>query len=317
MIQTRMMSADRFGVEAARQALADGQLVAFPTETVYGLGADAANAHAVAALYAAKERPAFNPLIAHVASLEAAEVQACFSTVAHTLGKAFWPGPLTLVLPVAPHCSVCDLARAGLGSVAIRVPEHRIASDLLYAFGRPVVAPSANRSGRISPTSANHVLEELDGRIDLILDGGASQVGVESTIVSCLDDSATLLRTGGVTREALEEVLGIPVASLAASTITAPGQLTSHYAPQANMRLNATDYRPDEVLLGFGPQAPDATALNLSPSGNLQEAAANLFDFMRLLDARGTSTLAVMPIPAYGLGAAINDRLQRAAAPRQ
>jgi L-threonylcarbamoyladenylate synthase len=317
MIQTRMMSADRFGVEAARQALADGQLVAFPTETVYGLGADAANAYAVAALYAAKERPAFNPLIAHVASLEAAKTQARFSTAAHTLGKAFWPGPLTLVLPMAPDCSVCDLARAGLGSVAIRVPEHRIASDLLYAFGRPVVAPSANRSGRISPTTAAHVRDELDGRIDLILDGGASQVGVESTIVSCLDDRVILLRTGGVTREALEEVLGIPVASPAPSTITAPGQLTSHYAPRANMRLNATDCGPDEVLLGFGPQAPDATALNLSPSGDLQEAAAHLFDFMRLLDARGASTLAVMPIPDYGLGAAINDRLQRAAAPRQ
>ena len=318
-LTTRVLQADRDAIAAAARVLADGGLVAFPTETVYGLGADATDGEAVARLYAAKGRPRFNPLIAHVADAQAALVVARFSDDARRLAEAFWPGPLTLVLPKSPGCPVSQLATAGLDSIAARVPDHPVARDLLKAFGKPVVAPSANRSGHVSPTTAHHVLADLEGRIDLIIDAGATSVGVESTIVSCLGAPA-LLRPGGVPRDAIERVLGHPLALVGDSedeAPLAPGMLASHYAPRSQLRLNAIEARPDEALLAFGPDAPrGAYALNLSPSGDLVEAAANLFSHLRTLDASGARTIAVMPIPNEGLGEAINDRLARAAAPR-
>jgi len=317
-VATRLLPASREAIAAAARVLADGGLVAFPTETVYGLGADATNGEAVARLYAAKGRPRFNPLIAHVTDASAALALARFSDDAKVLAGVFWPGPLTLVLPKADGCPVSELATAGLDSIAVRVPDHTIARDLLKAFGKPVVAPSANQSGHVSPTSAEHVRADLDGRIDLIVDGGAASVGVESTIVSCLG-APTLLRPGGLPREAIERVLGHPL--IVAEPISdeaplAPGMLASHYAPKAKLRLNAVDVRPGEALLAFGPATLRAdTALNLSAEGDLVEAAANLFSHLRALDAPGAS-IAVMPIPNEGLGEAINDRLARAAAPR-
>ncbi len=316
---TLCLAADAASLVVAVSVLCQGGLVAFPTETVYGLGADATNPHAVAGIYAAKERPQFNPLIAHVASLEAAQEQGVFNAAAIKLAHAFWPGPLTLVLKAAPSCTVSDLARSGLETLALRVPNHPLALALLAQCSFPMVAPSANRSGRISPTAAQHVLEDLDDRIDAVLDGGVCAVGVESTIISCVSETPRLLRAGGIGLEEIERVLGfaLEAATAPASGITAPGQLASHYAPRAAVRLNALQAQPDELLLGFGADAPENTALNLSSSGDLQEAAANLFAFMRELDRRGTLRLAVMPIPRHGLGLAINDRLERAAAPRE
>src|ERR1043166_8563742 len=310
-VATRLLPANRDTIAAATRVLSDGGLVAFPTETVYGLGADATNGAAVARLYAAKGRPRFNPLIAHVAEARAALALARFSDDARLLAGVFWPGPLTLVLPKTDGCPVSALATAGLDSVAVRVPDHSIARDLLKAFGKPVVAPSANQSGHVSPTLAEHVRADLAGRIDLIVDGGSTSVGVESTIVSCLGVPA-LLRPGGVPRDAIERVLGHPLVVAEASpdeAPLAPGMLASHYAPKSTLRLNALDVRPDEALLAFGPDAPAGAArmLNLSPAGDLVEAAANLFDHLRRLDASGTS-IAVMPIPNEGLGEAINDR---------
>ncbi|WP_420131738.1 L-threonylcarbamoyladenylate synthase [Rhodopseudomonas sp.] len=311
--------------QTAAQTLHRGGLVAFPTETVYGLGADASNADAVARLYAAKGRPSFNPLIAHVADLNAARTIARFDDVALRLAEAFWPGPLTLVLPKAENCPVCDLATAGLDSVALRVPAHPIAQSMLRAFGGAVVAPSANRSGHVSPTTAAHVAADLSGRIDAIVDGGPVIVGVESTIVGCLG-SPVLLRPGGVPREAIERVLGR--ALIAAATVAdaghapvAPGMLASHYAPHANVRLGATRIEQGEALLAFGSDLPPGSEAavavrNLSPRGDLAEAAAHLFGALRELDAAGVRAIAVMPIPTHGLGEAINDRLRRAAAPR-
>ena len=317
---TRVLKADSEAIRAAVACLSAGGLVAFPTETVYGLGADARNGEAVARLYAAKGRPAFNPLIAHVADRAAARTLGRFNDAADRLAAAFWPGPLTLVLPKAAGCPVSDLALAGLDSVGVRVPGHPLAHELLAAFGAPVVAPSANRSGHVSPTSAAHVLGDLRGRIDLIVDGGPSPVGVESTIVACLD-RPMLLRPGGVAREDIERVLGFALAAAAIDTgeaPVAPGMLRSHYAPKARLRLNAEAPHQGEALLTFGP-APDVPAvmtLNLSPRGDLAEAAANLFSHLRALDASGAGTIAVMPVPHEGLGEAINDRLQRAAAPK-
>jgi L-threonylcarbamoyladenylate synthase len=318
-VATRLLTASRDAIAAAARALSDGGLVAFPTETVYGLGADATNGEAVARLYAAKGRPRFNPLIAHVTDARAALALARFSDDAKLLAGVFWPGPLTLVLPKAENCPVSELATAGLDSIAVRVPDHSIARDLLKAFGKPVVAPSANQSGHVSPTLADHVRTDLDGRIDLIVDGGPASVGVESTIVSCLG-APTLLRPGGVPRDAIERVLGRPLViaeSTSDETPLAPGMLASHYAPKSPLRLNAVDVRPGEALLAFGTGAPSGAmrALNLSTSGDLIEAAANLFSHLRTLDAAG-ATIAVMPIPDDGLGEAINDRLARAAAPR-
>ncbi len=302
----------------AGRLLRAGRLVAFPTETVYGLGADATDGRAVAAIYAAKGRPSFNPLIAHVATPEAALALGRFNADARALARAFWPGPLTLVVPVASGEAVADLARAGLDTVGLRVPSHPVAMALLAATGRPVAAPSANLSGHVSPTTAAHVLADLDGRIDAVMDGGATAVGVESTIVACLDGPPVLLRPGGVPRDAVEAVIGRPLASATGEATIAPGMLASHYAPKAAIRLDATGIEPGEALLAFGPGAPSGAAdiLNLSPTGDLAEAAANLFGHLRRLDASGARRIAVMPIPAQGLGEAIRDRLARAAAPR-
>ncbi len=315
---TRVLKADKASIEAAAACLRAGGLAAFPTETVYGLGADAGNGQAIARLYAAKGRPAFNPLIAHVADLEAARRIALFDKDAGKLAEAFWPGPLTLVLPKRPDCGVADLALAGLDSVAVRVPAHPVAVALLRAFGGPVVAPSANRSGHVSPTSAAHVMADLRGLIDLVIDGGACEVGVESTIVSCLGEP-TLLRPGGLAREDIEAVLGRTLAApaVADEAPLAPGMLASHYAPRAHLRLDAQTPRDGEALLAFGPAPAFAgTTFNLSPRGDLIEAAANLFSHLRALDNSGAKTIAVMSVPHDGLGEAINDRLSRAAAPR-
>jgi L-threonylcarbamoyladenylate synthase len=312
-------------VEAAR-VLGAGGLVAFPTETVYGLGADATNGEAVARLYAAKGRPAFNPLIAHVLDRTAAGALARFDAHAERLAAALWPGPLTLVLPRAAACPVADLATAGLESVAARVPDHGVARQILQAFGKPVVAPSANRSGHVSPTTAAHVAADLNGRIDLIIDGGATPVGLESTIVACLD-APTLLRPGGLPRAAIERVLGKKLRSPPAPTASddqtplAPGMLASHYAPRTPIRLRADHVEPGEALLAFGAPLPKGAALgkmtlNLSARGDPIESAANLFSHLRALDAANAATIAVMTIPEDGLGEAINDRLARAAANR-
>ena len=318
--QTRVLPADPAAIDTASACLRAGGLVAFPTETVYGLGADATQGEAVARLYAAKGRPAFNPLISHVTGLEAAQKIARFNPDAERLAAAFWPGPLTLVLPRQPDCPVSDLATAGLDSIALRVPAQRTAQALLRAFGKPVVAPSANRSGHISPTDAKHVLADLRGRIDLILDDGPCPVGVESTIVSLLGEP-TLLRPGGLPRTDIERVLGRPLKApnRAANEEAplAPGMLASHYAPRATMRLNVREPHDGEALLAFG-SAPNFTGpvLNLSPTGDLVEAAAKLFSHLRRLDAAGVKMIAVMPVPNEGLGEAINDRLARAAAPK-
>jgi L-threonylcarbamoyladenylate synthase len=325
-IETRILPADAAGIAQAAATFARGGLVAFPTETVYGLGADAANATAIAHLYQAKGRPAFNPLIAHVADVAAARRIGRFDTTAERLAAAFWPGPLTLVVPQAPGCTVADLATAGLDTVAIRIPSHPVARALLAAFGGAVVAPSANISGHVSPTTAAHVAADLTGRIDLILDGGAVEVGVESTIVGCFEQP-TLLRPGGIPSEAIEAVLGraltrpAPAEADASEQPLAPGMLASHYAPRAAVRLDAREVAPGEALLAFGPLTlPGAEAaaavLNLSPSGDPAEAATHLFGYLRSLDAKGAHSIAVMPIPNDGLGEAINDRLRRAAAPR-
>jgi L-threonylcarbamoyladenylate synthase len=319
-LTTHVLQANREAIVAAARMLSDGGLVAFPTETVYGLGADATNGEAVARLYAAKGRPRFNPLISHVPDAKAADGLARFPGDARRLAETFWPGPLTLVLAKADGCPVSELAAAGLDSIAVRVPAHPVARDLLKAFGKPVVAPSANQSGHVSPTTAQHVLTDLDGRIDLVLDDGATNVGIESTIVSCLD-APTLLRPGGLPREDIERVLGHALLELeqpmADEAPLAPGMLASHYAPRASLRMNATGVRPGEALLAFGPNALSSThTRNLSPKGDLVEAAANLFSHLRTLDSSGARAIAVMPIPNEGLGEAINDRLVRAAVPR-
>ena len=295
----------------AAKMLQSGQLVAFPTETVYGLGADARNGSAVAAIYAAKGRPSFNPLIVHVASMEQAEALAHFDHDARALAQAFWPGPLSLVLPLKDGHGLSSLVTAGLDTVAIRMPAQLLARDLLALADCPVAAPSANPSGQISPTTAAHVLAGLSGRIDAVLDGGPCKVGVESTIVAT--SPLRLLRPGGLPVEALNAALGSPLAEdTNPDTPSAPGQLVSHYAPNARVALNQTE---GAFMLGFGEVDGQ---LNLSPSGDLHEAAANLFAMLRQMDelASDTDTIRVAPIPMTGLGLAINDRLTRAAAPR-
>ncbi len=318
---TDCLPASPDAIARAATLLRGGGLVAFPTETVYGLGADARADEAVAKVYRAKARPRFNPLIAHVASLETARREGLFGEVALRLAEAFWPGPLTLVVPLAPTCGVGLLARAGLDSVALRVPSHPTAQAVLGAVGFPVAAPSANRSGRVSPTEAAHVLAELDGLVDLVIDGGRCAVGLESTIVSCLE-VPTLLRPGGVPRAALETVLGLALAAPgpADGAPVAPGLLPSHYAPRAAVRLDATEVRPGEAVLDFagrlGRWRDVAHYRDLSPEGSDMEAASNLFAFLRDLDRSGPRTIAVAPVPETGLGEAVNDRLRRAAAPR-
>jgi len=313
-------------IETAADLLSTGQLVAFGTETVYGLGADAQNPRAVAAIFGAKGRPHFNPLICHYPNADDAFQHVEAPALARKLAAAFWPGPLTLVLPRRITCPVALLAGAGLDTLAIRVPAHPVALSLIAALGRPIAAPSANRSGRISPTSAAHVLAQLNGRIAAIIDTGACEVGLESTVLDLSGPTPFLLRPGGISLEALEAVIG-PVArgitsatAEAARTLRSPGLLVSHYAPSLPLRLNATALAPDEALLAFGPPLQAAMTVQLSASKNLAEAASRLFEALHWLDANAPAQnlrqIAAMPIPDHGLGHAINDRLTRAAAPR-
>ncbi len=313
MPQTESLTPDHPGLTRAAQILRKGGLVAFPTETVYGLGGDATNDLAVAGIFDAKGRPRFNPLIVHCADLDMAENFAQFDTTARHLATAFWPGPLTLVLPLKPNAGLSPLVTADLDSVAIRIPAHPVAKALLQAFGGPLAAPSANPSGKVSPTRADHVAAGLSGRINAILDGGPCAVGVESTILG-LTGTPTLLRPGGIALEALTEIIGPIALHQKGDKLTAPGQLASHYAPAAPLRLN-TSPEPGSIHIGFG---PGPCTLNLSPSANLTEAAANLFHMLRQADqlAGPNGRITAAPIPDTGLGRAINDRLNRAAAPR-
>ena len=307
-------------IDEAARLIREGELVAFPTETVYGLGGDATNERAVAKIFEAKGRPQFNPLISHVLDAGEARRLVQWNDVADKLAARFWPGPLTLVLPRAKGSPIALLATAGLDTAAIRAPAHPMAQALIRAAGRPIAAPSANRSGAVSPTRAEHVAESLGDRVKLILDGGPCEVGLESTVLDLTTSTPTLLRPGGATREVIEAVIG-PVALSNAipngdAAHKSPGQLASHYAPARPVRLNATNVAADEGLLAFGARPPGGArqTLNLSPSGDLTEAAANLFAHLRALDQPANARIAVMPIPQTGLGLAINDRLRRAAA---
>jgi L-threonylcarbamoyladenylate synthase len=312
-VTTRIFTDDDAGLVNAAGVLSLGGLVAFPTETVYGLGVDARNSDAVARLYQAKGRPSFNPLIVHVASLEIAEKYVVFDDTARALAQAFWPGALTLVLPLRSDAGISPLVTAGLETLAVRVPDHPVAHGLMEAFGGPIAAPSANPSGQVSATKFTHVQGQMTGRIDGIVDGGDCGVGLESTIIATRP-LPTLLRSGGLPTEAIEAALGETLALAGETAVPlSPGQLASHYAPKGTVRLNAIGVEVGETLLGFG--AVEA-ALNLSPTGDLVEAAANLFDALHELNALGADKIAVSPIPDHGLGRAINDRLRRAAAPR-
>ena len=304
-------------IARAAALLRAGRLVAFPTETVYGLGGDATNDHAVAAIFAAKARPRFNPLIVHVRDLAGAERLAVFNSPARRAAARFWPGPLTLVLPRQADGGLSLLASAGLDTVAIRVPDHPVAQALLRETDRPIAAPSANRSGRVSPTQGAHVAEDLGDDVELILDDGPTPVGLESTVLDVSGEFPALLRPGPVTFEALTDLLG-PIALPGSGLPRSPGMLPSHYAPRLPVRVAATEASPGEALLAFGPDAPSgfAEVLWLSRSGDLAEAAANLFAMLRRLDRPSFTGIAVMPIPEHSLGRAINDRLRRAAAPR-
>lgn len=316
MATTEILAPDSGGIRRAGEILRAGGLVALPTETVYGLAADATDPAAVAAIYAAKGRPARNPLIVHLPDLAAASDLADLGETGARLAEAFWPGPLTLVAPLKPGAGLAPAVTAGLATVALRVPAHPVARAVLVAAGRPLAAPSANPSGRISPVTAAHVLAGLEGRIDAVIDAGPCPVGLESTILAV--DGPRLLRAGGVAVEAIEALLGRPVSSGEDGPVEAPGMLASHYAPHARLRLNATEARPGEVWIGFGPQAPGERGMNLSPSGDTAEAAARLFHLLHEADARAGEggRIAVAPIPDAGLGRAVNDRLRRAAAPR-
>jgi L-threonylcarbamoyladenylate synthase len=315
---TRIVAANPVSIAEAGGLLRSGKLVAFPTETVYGLGANALDDRAVAGIFAAKERPRFNPLIAHVRDPEEAMELVIFNALACALTDAFWPGGLTLVLPCREPSPLAALVSAGLRTAAVRSPAHGVARALVEAAGVPIAAPSANRSGRVSPTTAAHVAEELQSRVDVILDGGPCPLGIESTVIGFNRDRPVLLRPGAVAREDIERVTG-PLEEPERGRIQAPGMMESHYAPRARLRLNAMQIKPNEVLLAFGPEVPaGATEIrNLSVTGDLREAAANLFAMLRDLDHSGAANIAVMPIPARDLGEAINDRLERAAAPRQ
>lgn len=309
---TETLTSTAEGIARAAELLRDGVLVALPTETVYGLAADARNGVAVAGIYEAKGRPSFNPLIVHLPDVEAAKRYVEWSDEADRLAQAFWPGALTLVLPLKAGSGLSSLVTAGLPSLAVRVPAHPAMKQVLEALEGPVAAPSANPSGKISATTAAHVLAGLKGRIAAVLDDGPCSVGVESTIIGLTGERPALLRAGGLPMEAIEAALGETLETVDGAEIIAPGQLQSHYAPGAAVRLDAVTVEPGEVLLGFGPMDCD---LNLSPAGDLTEAAANLFDHLHQLDATG-KPIAVAPIPDHGLGRAINDRLARAAAPR-
>jgi len=311
----RVRSADAAGIAAGAACLKAGGLVAFPTETVYGLGADATDDRAVARIYAAKGRPTFNPLIVHGPAVEALRSLVIWDARAEAVAAAFWPGPLTLVLPRAADCPVSPLASAGLETLALRVPSHPVARALLEAAGLPVAAPSANRSNALSPTEAAHVVASLGGAVDLVLDGGPCAVGLESTVVDLSGAVPLLLREGGLPREVLRQRLPDLASPAAGAAIKSPGMLAKHYAPDCPLRLNARDVLPGEALLAFGPDAPAAEiVLNLSEAGDPVEAAANLFRHLHALNERRPAGIAVMPIPEAGLGRAINDRLRRAAA---
>lgn len=310
-IATATLPYGRAAIDAAAAVIADGGCVAVPTETVYGLAADATDSRAVAGIYAAKGRPGFNPLIVHVAARAAADRLAIFDDHALRLAEAFWPGPLTLVLPLRDGAGIASLVTAGLPTIAIRVPAHDAVQALLAATGRPLAAPSANASGSISPTRAGHVLRSLDGRIPLVIDGGPTARGIESTIIACIDGQVRELRPGPAPRSAVSDLLGVAVGGAGAG-IEAPGQLASHYAPSKPVRLAATDRRDGEWLIGFGAVAGDDT---LSAAGDPVEAAARLFDALHIADAGPAARIAVAPVPDDGLGAAINDRLRRAAVP--
>ncbi len=307
----------------ASDVLGEGLPIAIPTETVYGLAADATNPAAIARIYETKGRPRFNPLICHMADLEMAERYAVFDPISRTLAEAFWPGPLTIILPLKADSGIHSLATAGLDTVGIRLPKG-FASELIRAFGKPLAAPSANTSGKVSPTSAQHVADDLGEKLKLILDGGSAPVGVESTIVRVEDGAIRLLRPGGVAAEEIEKATGLMVIRPEgpAAIIEAPGMLASHYAPGAAVRLNAYHIEAGEALINFGSKSLKGIELStgvfdLSPSGDLAEAASNLFDYLKRADATGAARIAVSPIPDHGLGEAINDRLARAAAPRE
>lgn len=316
----RIVPASAEWIAEAGRLIRSGALVAFPTETVYGLGADATNGEAVARVFEAKGRPTFNPLIVHVQDLAQAETIGLFSPMARRLAEAFWPGPLTLVVPKIAAANVSELVSAGLPTIALRAPDHPVARALLKAAARPVAAPSANRSGHVSATRAEHVAADLGNKVALILDGGPTAHGLESTVLSLVSEQSILLRPGAVPAETIEQIIGTALLrrTETGTALSSPGQLESHYAPRANLRLNARSWQPDEAVLGFGamPAQPARAQINLSPSGDLIEAAANLFAALRSLDASGAETIAVMPVPDHGLGEAINDRLRRAAAPR-
>jgi len=315
---TRILPATEANILEAASLLRDGALVAFPTETVYGLGANALDDRAVAKIFAAKERPRFNPLIVHVRDREEADELVTFNPSASALADTFWPGALTLVLPRKEPSPLAQLVSAGLPTAAVRSPADPIARALVDAAGVPIAAPSANRSGRVSPTRAADVAEDLQGRVDVILDGGSCPMGIESSVIGFDGTRPILLRPGAVPRSAIEKVLG-PLSGAASGIVQAPGMLASHYAPRAKLRLNATEVHPGEALLAFGPDVPPRASFvhNLSPTSDLTEAAANLFHMLRSLDRTGAEVIAVMPIPDCELGEAINDRLERAAHPRE
>ncbi|MDO1581238.1 L-threonylcarbamoyladenylate synthase [Rhizobium oryzicola] len=322
----RIIDIAEFPEDALREAcarLGEGLPIALPTETVYGLAADATNPAAVTRIYETKGRPRFNPLISHMADLAMAEQHVEFDPLSLKLAEAFWPGPLTLVLPRKPESAIHDLATAGLDTVGVRVPKGSMA-DVIRRFGRPLAAPSANTSGQVSPTTAAHVFEDLGEKLTLILDGGSAPVGVESTIIRVEGGNVRLLRPGGISAEAIEALLGVTLLRPdgPSATIEAPGMLASHYAPGADVRLNATSVSSGEALIKFANvsvigEAQAAGMFDLSPRGDLAEAAANLFSYLKLADATGAKAIAVTAIPSHGLGEAINDRLQRAAAPRE
>jgi L-threonylcarbamoyladenylate synthase len=315
---TRILPANERNMAEAARRLLKGEVIIFPTETVYGLGANALDDRAVARIFAIKQRPHFNPLIVHARNWADAAALVDFNPPAEALAQHFWPGGLTLVLPRRSNSGISLLASAGLDSIAVRVPAHPVARALLRTAGVPIAAPSANRAGRVSPTNAQACAQELNSRISLILDAGNCPVGIESTIIGFAQEQPVLLRPGAIERAQIEKIVG-PLGSFAPETIVAPGMMRSHYAPQASLRLNALDVRSGEALLAFGRDVPAGAEhiCNLSSRGDIQEAAANLFAMLRKLDSTGAKAIAVMPIPETGLGEAINDRLSRAAAPRE
>ena len=316
MIETHVLKPTGAALDKAAATLADGALVAFPTETVYGLGGDATSDAAVAKIFEAKARPGFNPLISHVADPGAAFMLGDFDERARAVAEAFWPGPMTLVVRRRDNCPISLLASAGLDTLAIRVPAHPLATALLRSVGRPIAAPSANPSGRVSPTTAEHVISGLAGKVSIVLDSGPCSVGLESTVLDLSGDTPAILRPGAVTREMIEVLLGSVSLAGASTKIAAPGMLKSHYAPSLPVRLNAETAKEGELFLGFGNISGPTGSETLSVTGDLTEAAARLFSLMRSLDRPGATGIAIAPIPEAGLGVAINDRLRRAAAPR-